>query len=100
VANRPAVDAHIAGVFAGLGREAAVARLHAAGTAYGFVRDIADFARHPALRRIDVATPGGPVALPVPPVSHDGETPPLGPVPAIGEHSAAIRDEFGADRAA
>ena len=94
VGNRPEVDAHIAAVFAGLARDAAVARLRQAGTAYGFVRDVADFARHPALRRIAVATPGGPVSLPAPPVLADGAMPALGPVPSIGEHSAAIRAEF------
>ena len=99
VANRAAVDAHIAAVFAGLDRDAAVARLRAAGTAYGFVRDVADFARHPALRRAEVATPGGPVSIPVPPVLADGATPALGPVPAVGAHSAAIRAEFAQARA-
>ena len=94
VANRAMVDAHIAAIFAALDRDTAVARLRDAGTAYGFVRDVADFARHPALRRIAVATPGGPIALPAPPVLAGGESPILGPVPAIGEHSAAIRAEF------
>jgi len=94
VANRVEVDAHIAAVFGALGREAAIARLREAGTAYGFVRDVADFARHPALRRIDVATPNGPVSLPAPPVTGPGGPPTLGPVPTIGEHSAAIRAEF------
>ena len=94
VENRAAVDAHIAAVFAALDREGAVARLRAAGTAYGFVRDVADFANHPALRRTEVATPGGPVSIPVPPVQADGATPALAAVPAVGEHSAGIRAEF------
>ncbi len=94
VANRAAVDAHIGAVFAALDRDTAVARLREAGTAYGFVRDVADLARHPALRRVDVATPGGSVSLPLPPVLANGASPQLGPVPAIGAHSAALREEF------
>ena len=94
VANRAEVDAHIAAVFAALGRDTAIARLRNAGTAYGFVRDVADFARHPALRRLEVATPNGPVSVPAPPVLADGVATALGPVPAIGEHSTALRAEF------
>jgi crotonobetainyl-CoA:carnitine CoA-transferase CaiB-like acyl-CoA transferase len=94
VNHRSAVDAHIAAVFASLGHDEAVARLRAAGTAYGFVRDVAELQKHPALRRVEVGTPGGPISLPVPPVLANGTTPTLGPVPALGEHSAEIRAEF------
>ncbi len=94
VANRAEVDAHIATAFARLTRDAAAAKLRAANTAYGFVNDVAAFATHPALRRATVETPGGPVALAAPPVIGTGGTRRLGPVPAIGEHSAMIRAEF------
>ena len=94
VANRAMVDAHIAAAFAHLSRAQAAERLRAANTAYGFVNDVAAFSRHPALRRTMVGTPNGPVSLAAPPVlSGDGPRA-LGPVPAIGEHSAAIRAEF------
>jgi crotonobetainyl-CoA:carnitine CoA-transferase CaiB-like acyl-CoA transferase len=94
VANRGMVDAHIAAAFAKLTRDAAAARLRAANTAYGFVNGMLEFARHPALRRAEVATPNGPVALAAPPVRWtDGERF-LGPVPAVGENSEAIRREF------
>lgn len=96
VANRPVVDAHIAAVFARLTRDAAAARLRAANTAYGFVNDVAAFARHPALRRAEVQTPNGPIALAAPPVLTSDGARALGPVPAVGEHSAAIRAEFAA----
>ena len=95
VANRPAVDAHIAAVFARLSRAEAVARLRAAATAYGFVNEVADLPQHPALRRMPVQTPNGPVSLPAPPVGVAGEAAVLRDVPAIGAHSAAIRAEFG-----
>ncbi len=94
VANREAVDAHIAAAFARLGREEAAARLTAANTAFGFVNGVAEFARHPALRRIDVQTEGGPVSLAAPPVSHGGETRSYRAVPALGADSATIRAEF------
>jgi len=94
VANRAEVDAHIAAVFARLTRDRAAAKLRAANTAYGFVNDVAAFAKHPALRRAMVATPNGPVSIAAPPVLFSDGPRELGPVPAIGEHSAAIRAEF------
>ncbi len=95
VANRAAVDAHVGATFATLTRDQAAAKLRAANTAYGFVNDVAAFSRHPALRRQTVQTPGGPVAIAAPPVLRETSRD-LGPVPAIGEHSAAIRADFSA----
>ena len=93
-ANRPMVDAYVGKMFASLTRDEAAAKLRAANAAYGFVNDVAAFSHHPALRRVRVETPGGPVDIAAPPViTTDGERH-LGPVPAIGEHSAAIRAEF------
>jgi crotonobetainyl-CoA:carnitine CoA-transferase CaiB-like acyl-CoA transferase len=94
VHNRTTVDARIAAVFGALGRDEIVARLRAAGTAYGFVNEVAELARHPALRRVTVATQNGPVAIPAPPVTPAEGAASLGPVPALGEHSAVIRAEF------
>jgi crotonobetainyl-CoA:carnitine CoA-transferase CaiB-like acyl-CoA transferase len=94
VANRPAVDAVVARVFAGLTRDAAAARLAEASTAYGFVNNLADLAGHPALRRVPVETPAGLASIVAPPVLRNGRAPVLGKVPAIGEHDAAIRREF------
>ncbi len=94
VANRPAVDGHIAAAFVSLSRDAAASRLRAANVAYGFVNEVAALARHPALRRTTVQTPRGAVELVAPPVILDGRAPTLGPVPAIGEHSDQIRKEF------
>ena len=95
VAHRAMVDAHIGAVFARLDRTQAAAKLRAANTAFGFVNDVAAFSHHPALRRAVVATPNGEVSLAAPPVRHsDGERA-LGPVPAVGAQSGAIREEFG-----
>lgn len=96
VANRPAVDALIGAQFQELTREQAAERLQRARTAYGFVNEVADFARHPALRRATVQTPAGPASIVAPPAIHDGAAPRLGDVPAVGEHDTAIRAEFAA----
>ena len=96
VANRAAVDARVAARFAGLTRGKAAAALTAAGTAHGFVNGVEEFARHPALRRIEVATPEGPVSLAAPAARVTGATPSYGPVPALGQHTAAVRAEFAA----
>jgi crotonobetainyl-CoA:carnitine CoA-transferase CaiB-like acyl-CoA transferase len=89
-ANRAMVDMHVARVFSKLGRTQALARLDSAGTAFGFVNDIAALARHPALRRVTVDTPSGPVSMAAPPDAWVG----TGRVPALGEHTAAISTEF------
>ena len=94
VANRAAVDGHIAAAFARLPRDAATERLRAANVAYGFVNEVAELATHPALRRTMVATPNGRASIVAPPVILDGLRPALGPVPGIGEHSAKIRVDF------
>jgi itaconate CoA-transferase len=94
VANRPIVDAHIAAAVRKLSRAEAASKLRAANTAYGFVNTVAEFARHPALRRAVVGTPNGEVSIAAAPVIWSGERRELGPVPAVGEHSAAIQAEF------
>jgi crotonobetainyl-CoA:carnitine CoA-transferase CaiB-like acyl-CoA transferase len=95
VRNRAAVDATVAARFATLDRAAARAALDAAGTAYGFVNDVAGLAAHPALRRAAVQAAGGEVSYAAPPALLDGAARPLRPVPRVGQHGAAIRAEFG-----
>ncbi|HVY15179.1 MAG TPA: CaiB/BaiF CoA-transferase family protein [Rhodopila sp.] len=97
VANRATVDERVGRGFAVLTRDEAAAKLRAANTAYGFVNDLAALGHHPALRRTPVALPtGGTAEIVAPAVIRSGETLALGPVPAIGAHSAAIRTEFKA----
>ncbi len=96
VANRPMVDAHVGTQFATMTRDQAAAKLRASNTAYGFVNDMAAFAQHPALRRVEIDTPNGAVAIAAPPIISSSGERALGPVPGIGAHSAAIRAEFGA----
>jgi itaconate CoA-transferase len=102
VANRPAVEARIAGAFARHTRQEAAIGLRAANTAFGFVNDLAALAAHPALRRVSVETPAGAARLIAPPAITGAAAAPLGAVPSIGEHSELIRREFsiGQDPAA
>ena len=94
VANREVVDAAIGAMFATLDRDEAAAKLRAANTAFGFVNGLAELAVHPALRRQEVGTPNGPISIPSPPVRASDGPRALGPVPAIGAQSVAIRAEF------
>ncbi len=94
VANRAVVDGHVGEVFARCTRDEAAARLRKANTAFGFANDVPGFARHPALRRVEVGTPFGPARIAAPPVLDAEGGRALGPVPALGAHSAAIREEF------
>ena len=95
VKNRPNVDAIVATKMKTLSRASVTDLFNKTKTAFGFVNDLASLANHPALRRIDVNVPGGTASIVAPPVM-DGTVKQLGPVPAVGEHSAAIHAEFAA----
>ncbi|MEM9254578.1 MAG: CaiB/BaiF CoA-transferase family protein [Pseudomonadota bacterium] len=97
-ANRPAMDAEIVAVFSTLSRKAAERRLRQAAVAYGAVNSVADLESHPQLRRLPVLTPSGEVELVAPPARTVGESLQLGPVPAVGEHTDRLRQEFGEER--
>ena len=81
--------------FVSMSRDALVARLRESKIAFGQVNDVEGLSEHPALTRIEVDTAGGQVSMVSPPASVVGEDHPLRPVPALGEHSKAIRAEFG-----
>ncbi len=89
--NKAALTAEIEQVFQELPRAKVVERLSAANIAYGSLNSVADLSRHPQLRRSDVGTPSGDVSIVAPPSRPAGR---LGDVPALGQHSKAIRDEF------
>ena len=97
VQNRIPLDAIIANIFRGLSKPAVVGRLRSAGIAFASLNGVKELSRHPQLRRVEVDTPSGPVALPAPPPRWRGEeAAALGASPALGEHSEAIRAEFRA----
>ncbi|MGH3378667.1 MAG: CoA transferase [Actinoallomurus sp.] len=74
-------------------------QLDQAGIANARMRTMEEFAAHPQLasrnRWRDVATPGGAVRSLLPPVTVAGREAAMGAVPGVGEHTAAIRAEFG-----
>ena len=102
LANRPAMDALIVAAFARHDMDSLADALRDAAIAFGRLNDVAGLSAHPQLRRAAVETPGGTVEIVAPPVRHDDDDGdrPLRPVPALGAHSAAIRAEFGGDKAA
>ncbi len=73
--------------------------LDAAGIANARLRTPEELTRHPQLRGRrrwrTVRTPGGDIDALLPPVQLAGQTPAMGPVPVLGEHTEAIREEFG-----
>ena len=86
--------------FAGLTADEVIAALEAAGIACARLRAPGELTGHPELRARGrwrpVGTPAGDVDALLPPVAAAGQEPVMGPVPAFGEHTAAIRAEFGA----
>ena len=96
VANREALEDIVAGVFGSLPREDVIERLTAAGVAFGRLTDLEDLTAHPQNRFITVQSDGGEIELMAPGSVTRGEAIHYGPVPALGQHSDAIRAEFGA----
>jgi crotonobetainyl-CoA:carnitine CoA-transferase CaiB-like acyl-CoA transferase len=96
VAHRAMVDGHIARMFASLTRDECAARLRRSNTAYGFVNDCAGLRDHPVLKRLPVQTENGPVPIALPAARLSDGVRPFGAVPALGQHTDAIRAEFAA----
>lgn len=94
VANTVTLREEIEAVFETLDRAELLARLGAAGIAYGEVNGVEQLATHPALRRLEVPTSVGSVSLSAPAIRRNGQSPDPGPVPEFAEHDAAIRAEF------
>ena len=95
VKNRIPLDAVISNIFRGLAKTAIVGRLRSARIAFASLNGVKELSGHPQLRRTEILSPSGPVALPSPPPRwQDTGEPALGPSPALGEHSQAIREEF------
>ena len=76
--------------------EAIAARLEAAQIAYGRISSMADLASHPQNRIVEVMTPAGAVRMLAPAILIDGQPTDPGPVPALGQHTAAALAEFAA----
>jgi len=94
VAHRKDLDGTIERVFARYPRDELSNMLQEAGIACGRVSTMEDLSRHPQNRYVEADTPTGPVRLLAPGALMDGEMPKFRPVPALGEHSELIREEF------
>lgn len=99
VRHRHDLDTLVEGVFATLTADRTRALLAAAGIATGSVNSMAEFADHPQLTARDrwrkVGSRHGSVRQLLPPIRVTGRQPPMGPIPDLGEHTAAVADEFG-----
>jgi len=85
VRNRQLTDQIVGDCFAARTRDELLRHLSDADIAFAEVNGMADLAVHPHLRRIEVATPAGPVSYPAPAAIVVGEPRLYGPVPDIGE---------------
>jgi itaconate CoA-transferase len=101
VVNRAALSAEIDGVFQRLSTAEVIERLDSAGIANARLNDIAAFASHPQLtarhRWSTIDSPNGSIDVLQPPVIVEGAPPAMGPIPALGEQTAAILAELGFD---
>ncbi len=95
VKRRAETDGRVAAAFAKMDIEPLVEKLAQYDIAFGRINDLDLLARHPHLRRVVVGSPTGPVSMPAPTAIHGGVPRSYGAVPALGEHSAKIRAEFG-----
>ena len=98
-AHHDELTAVIESAFAGRTAGEVSDALEAAGIANARLRAPADLFSHPQLvarnRWRPVGTPGGEIAALLPPADIEGAEPAMGRVPALGEHTAALRAEFG-----
>jgi formyl-CoA transferase len=92
--RRTETDGKVAAAFAKMAVEPLVAKLAQYDIAFGRINDLNLLATHPHLRRAEVGSPTGPVSMPAPSAIHDRESRSYGAVPALGQHSDAIRKEF------
>jgi len=93
------LTAIIEGCFAVQRADEVIAALEAAGIACARLRAPGELTGHPELRARGrwraVGTPAGEIDALLPPVVAAGQEPVMGPVPAFGQHTEAIRTEFG-----
>ncbi|MBV1863885.1 MAG: CoA transferase [Rhodobacteraceae bacterium] len=93
VTNTPALFAIIAEFCKTQTRDALIALLETSKLPWANVSSLPDLSNHPALRRIEIDTPGGKAKVTASPLRDEIKQ---GAVPGMGEHTAQIRAEFGA----
>lgn len=94
VAHRGELLTAIDAVFSRLTGEQVQERLAAARIAHARRREVPEVLTHPQLaargRWTEVGSPAGPVPALLPPITLPGRPPRMDPVPALGEHTAAV----------
>jgi formyl-CoA transferase len=96
--RRAETDGRVAAAFAAMDVVPLVEKLTRFDIAFGVINDLNLLARHPHLRRTTVGTPTGPASMPAPAAIHDGAPRSYGAMPALGEHTAMVRAEFGSKK--
>lgn len=91
--HRAELDEIIERRFSELSCHEAMQELEAAGLAYGRLNEVADISNHPHVRRVGVGTPKGIVDTIAPAAIFNSERSSLRPVPALGAHTQAVREE-------
>jgi crotonobetainyl-CoA:carnitine CoA-transferase CaiB-like acyl-CoA transferase len=104
VRNREKVDAIVAAVTSGMGRDELLRRLDDAGVANASLNDGHGLIAHPQLAERDrwreVGSPVGAIPALLPPITFAGIEARMDPIPALGEHTDAVLRELGRDDAA
>jgi len=95
VARRGETDGRVQKAFGSMDVVELEQKLAAADIAWARVNDTTLLAKHPHLRRITVGSPTGPVSMPAPAPLRAGERRRYGAIPALGEHTEMVRQEFG-----
>jgi itaconate CoA-transferase len=99
VEHRDELHALIDEVFSGLTTAEVVERLDDAHIANARMNSVREFIKHPQLhardRWRDIDSPAGTLRALLPPIEMSGLDYPMGPIPALGEHTDAILEELG-----
>ncbi len=99
VEHRALLEPVLEELFAALSAREWLGLLETARIPCGAVNDIADVVEHPQLAHnglvVEVGSPAGPIPVVGSPFLVDGERPPSGPVPALGEHTDEVLREIG-----
>lgn len=97
--HTPALQAIIEEALRPLNADAALALLESAGIAYAHVNDVQGLLQHPQLAERDrwmhVPSAAGPLQAIAPAIALVDESPAVGPVPALGEHTRPILRALG-----
>jgi crotonobetainyl-CoA:carnitine CoA-transferase CaiB-like acyl-CoA transferase len=95
VRARKALDGEVQAILGGQRFADVTVALDRHAIAYGTVSSVGDLIAHPAATAMPVETPGGSVEVLAPPAIVDGQRTRMRPIPALGQHDAALRAEFG-----